>query len=291
MHADLWGLVFRFALRLDLLDYACLDDLCSFALVDRGAATAIARLARPELKLRVRVHRLFEFRSPLKSQVIALLPRFAETLPSGSLCLSLAQVSSLLVEQPDAPAWVSWAEGLPARRASRKRAREHKQDQRALRQRLIQDQLAERGLPFEPRSNSVKNFLAGRTKTPEAVFKAMELVKQDRAVEDFVAARDAQSLLEPHARLAQLARLAQRHSVNLPPGPPAVPRCPARLLGLLWLRHAKPPSSGLERKLALRAGRELVRKGWPPPRDDFGLDLEAGVWMRAARRLNKEENH
>lgn len=97
MHADLWGLVFRFALRLDLLDHACLEHFCSFALVDRGAATAIARLGNAALRLRVRVHRLFEFRSPLKSQVIALLPRFAETLPSGSLSLSLAQLSSLLV--------------------------------------------------------------------------------------------------------------------------------------------------------------------------------------------------
>jgi hypothetical protein len=188
-NADIWGLVFGFALRLDILDLACLDDLRSFALVDRAAATAIARLGRTNVRLRVRVHLLFDFLTPLKSQVIAVLPRFAETLPAGSLCLSLAELSSQLVQWPDAPAWVSWAEGLPQRRVSRKRAREHKQDQRVQRRRLIQDQLAQRDLPFEPSSNSVKNFVGGRTKTPEAVFKAMQLVKQDRAVLDFAAAR------------------------------------------------------------------------------------------------------
>jgi hypothetical protein len=283
MHADLWGLVFRFALRLDLLDLACLDDLRRFTLVDRGAATAIARLAKPDMKLRVRVHRLFDFQAPNKTRLYAVLPKFAVTLPPGPLCLSLSDVSQQVARCADAVRWVSWAERRPEPE-SRERQREKTQARRTQRLRMIQDQLAERGLPCDPRSNSVINFVAGVTKTPDAVFKAMQLLKADRAVKDFVAARDLQCALEPHARLAQLGRLAARHAVTLPPDLHDVPRCPARLLATLWLRQAKPKSTAREDKLAVRAGRELMRKARPLPRDDRDFDLEAAIWLRAARR-------
>jgi hypothetical protein len=281
MHADLWGLVFRFALRLDLLDYPCLDDLCNFALVERSAGAAVARLVKPELRLRVRVHKLFDFQAPTKTQVNTLFPRFADTLSAGSLGLSLAQVSLQVSQSPDGPAWVSWAEARPERIQYRKRKHEECDLARAQRRKYLEAELAARGLPYVRSSSSVMAFCRGKSKTPEAVFKAMAQVKADQDLVAFVSARDRR--FSSQSRLDDLARLAQRHSVALPKDLPLEPRSPAWLLAALWLRQASPLwASNLEAKLVLRVGKVLTQRGDP---DSLDLDLETSIWLKAARGL------
>jgi hypothetical protein len=281
MNADLWGLVLGFALRLDLLDRACLADVRNFARVCKALSLAVWRLDKTALRLRVRVHRLFGFRSPNKTQLKVLLPRFAESLPPGASSLTLAQVSDRVAKSPQGAAWVSWAEERPARIASGKRKQDQSEDKRVQRQRFIEAELAQRGLPCDHTSSSVLCFIGGATKTPEAVFKAMELHKGKLAVLAFVEARDA--LANPATRLADIARLAERHGVALPQDLPPLPRSPARLVATLWLRQVKSPGVAfeLERKLLVRAGKDLMEK--PQALDD--LDLEASLWLRAARGL------
>lgn len=241
MLADLWAVVFSFALNLERLDRVCAQDLESFACVQHSAATAITRLWRvPGLRLRLRMHRMFGFCTPTKTSLRLLLPRFNDQLPPGELGKDLWELSHMLVRYQEAESWVVWGEGYPKRLAEHRRCeqegkrRAQEADQR-YKQRLtaVEGQCRARGLPYDFTDNAVQRYAHGLCESAEPVFAAMRKVQQQQAVAHFVAARDKTASTD--SRLEQLARLATKFGVVLPADVPDNPRSPAQLLAVLAL--------------------------------------------------------
>jgi hypothetical protein len=194
MNADLWGLVLGFALRLDLLDRACLADLRNCAQTCKALATAVTRVAKPAITLRARIHRVFDFKDPLKSHVRARFPNFLgdefyASAPRGKpLCL--LELAKHIIKYKDVFRWLTSAEGRPARLESAKRAREAEANAKVERRRLLYDELKARTLPVDESSLSFLDFVAGRTKTYEGVITAMEKLQQEQQVIGQVEERD-----------------------------------------------------------------------------------------------------
>jgi hypothetical protein len=177
MNADLWGLVLGFALRLDLLDRACLADLRNCAQTCKALATAVTRVAKSAITLRARIHRVFDFKDPLKSQVRASFPHFlgdefyASAPRSKPLCL--VELANHIIKYKDVSRWVASAEGRPARLENRKR-------KRAERERLLRSELEDYNLPVDEYNNAWIEFVTGHTRSTRFVIEAMRDLKEER---------------------------------------------------------------------------------------------------------------
>jgi hypothetical protein len=276
LNTDLWGLVLRFALDLELLDAVCLRDARNFALVDRQATAAVQLLTKPpQLRLRARVHRLLGFKkAPPKTELRQLFPHFFKTLPDHVKVFPLAEVSTRIAGAERGEAWVAWAEARPRRLAVRKRNREDKAEQHAKKQALVKQELQERGLPFSAFSPEVLSFCQGRTQSIELV---LQQLADNQLVECFVAARDKQAPYD----LVELQKLAKQHAVVVREPLPLFST--AHLLARLWLRQrgvfpdATEEIERLEGEMLVRAGRALMAA------PDTAGEAEAAVWLQAAR--------
>jgi hypothetical protein len=254
MNADLWGLVLRFALRLDLLDRSCLATIRNCARVCKAASMAVWRLDKTELRLRVRVHRLFGFQDPTKSQVRVLFPDFTEdpvysSAPRGQR-LSLPRVSARLVS---CAAAVSKAEQRPSRIEARKRCIEQEAEAVRKRQKFLQQALDERGLPFESSDQKVRDFVSGRSKTPDSALKAMTQLRTDRFVQDYVAARTVKLGFDPGLSSKELLR-KQVDPIVVP---------------------------SLETSIVLRVGQALLAA------DDLTPERETALWLAQTKAVIK----
>jgi hypothetical protein len=282
LNADLWTLVFGFALDLETLDASCLLDLASFALVERSASAALKRLVArtAQLKLRARIHRLLGFKKvPGRTELRLLFPRFLPTLPP-KVTVPLTELSRRIAGSEQGEDWVDWAELRPRRLAVRKRNREHRAEEYAKRQALLKQQLSEHGLPFSETSPAVTDFCQGRVDIVDHVFGAMKRIADDLAAEAFIDARDAQAR-DAEARDAELQRLAKHHGVVVPQEP-LPPWSAGHLLAHMWLRQITPPIivvRCLDRPLKVRAGHAIRLLGV----EELGVDHEAELWLQAAR--------
>jgi hypothetical protein len=293
MLADLWVLVFSFALNLERLDRVCAQDLESFACVERSAATAIARLWRvPGLRLRFRVHRIFGFRTPTKTSLRLLLPRFNDQLPPGELGKDLWELSNMLVRYQEAESWVVWGEGRPERVAALRRSEEEgrrraHEAELKYKERLtsIEEQCRARGLPYDFTDNAVQRYAHGLCESAEPVFAAMRKVQKQQAVAKFVAWRDLAVTASEEQRREELARLARKFDVVLPADVPDRPKSPAQLLAVLWIRqtHGAWRAAKIQDKLVQQVGQVLIRSALPIV--SASSDLEAALWLRTARKL------
>jgi hypothetical protein len=157
-------------------------------------------------------------------------------------------------------------------------------DQRVQRRRLLEQELAARGLPCAPH-NSVSGFVQGRVKSLEPVFKAMQAVADQRALDAFARSHDSRT--NEATREADVLRLAQLHRIPLPGQLPQTPRGPGRLLACLWIRQAKPNDAWeLEPKMVQRAAKLLSQSP-----DELDTDQEARVWLRTARGVVQRFNN
>lgn len=298
MNADLWGLVLGFALRLDLLDRACLADVRNFARVCKALSLAAWRLDKTALRLRVRVHRVFDFRDPLKSRVRELFPNFlgdnfyASAPNRKNLCL--VELAKHIIKYKDVGRWLASAEARPARLQAAKREREAEAETKLTRRRLLQSELEARGLPMDELSVPFLDFIAGRTKTTSSVVSAMETLKQERWVLAYLEARDKsfQAMTPtPESRVRFLTARAAALGLALDLDVPAVrdfvahglksgPRALARLYiaQAVGGRHTASFENDLEHRTSLRAGELMLKR-------DVGDDLdgEAALWTEAVK--------
>lgn len=289
LSSDVWGLVLGFALRLDLLDLQALRDLTSFARVCRASAAGLRRvLTASELsraRLRVRVHRLFGFRDPKKTEFRPFFPDFAVdpvyTQARNLVPLSLPLVSRRLAEYAEAPGWVSWAEARPRRLNERKRKLEADNELRAQKRKLVEAELEQRGLAYDPTSGPVTAFCNGTLKTMDLAIQEAETTKRNNFVRAFVDARDVQlgpanpqqiSSLAAQLRIPLDIDIRQNAPWALPPSYSA-----PRALGALWLRQKAVAWAAphLEDQVALRAG-EAILSG-----EDLDLVGESLAWVKA----------
>jgi hypothetical protein len=288
--------VLSYALRLDLLDRAALSDLRSFALVERAAGLALFKLERHDLRLRVRVHKLFGFKDPMRTHVSTLFPKFSQDPWCAQApkfrALDLPSLARKLCSCADAPAWVTWAEQRPRRVSDRKRKIESDLDAKSQRRRLVEAELARRDLPFDERNPAVIAFCAGRSSL-KPVVEAMQRARHEARVlrhaeaED---ARDAATCSTPAERLRQISQVpgfqepSDRLHVNMFNDflDGTLPQSAARVAARLWLWRSLPPGicarveAGLALQVALRAGELMLN-------DNDRLPAEA--WATAARGL------
>jgi hypothetical protein len=253
---------------------------------------------RPDIRLRARIHRLFEFKDPLKSQVRILFPGFLTdemyvSAPRGKP-LPLTQLARCITQNEESPSWVSRAEGRPARLETRKRQLEAAAETRLKRGRFLHLELEARGLPVDEQSISFQDYVSGRCKAPTKTIEEMEKLKRERLTLARVNARDLSfQVYTPTPYTLTLFVIEQTIKLGIKFDPNmhvAQSKSGPRTVALAYLMEALPQDRNtdylerqqnlraLERLTALEVGELMLNCG------AGNLDNEVALWIEAARR-------